>query len=406
MNKSCSIFFYEGWLSVAPTVMNLSTLLSTNGYKVVIYTRDTNYPKIAHLDRNIEVVYFQKYPLVERFAKLLLKLKLGSCIQTLQLLIYAIQILCYQCQHRSIESGRSIKIGIDTNGGILALLTAFFTNSQSIYLSLELNNEKYFRYFDKWRIIFDRLAYRRSDAVIVQDEDRFRVLCQYARWEHPKVFYVPNSLSADYLDTRSTGSTYLNFFRDKFDLSPAQYPCLILQAGLINDLVFSKELASAFNSIDRSVALIFHERERRDWNEPFIQMLRSVNSNNLVLSLEPLPYDRIDLVFSAATIGLAFYRGIDDNFARIAKASGKLSGYLKHGKPVLIGNLDSLKQLNDRYQFGIVIANPTSSSEIERAIDSIVSNYSFYSQNALMCYQQEFEFNIQSGALLKFITDR
>lgn len=405
MTRSCSIFFYEGWLSVAPTILNLSALLSKNGYRVVIYTRETEYCKPTHIDPSIEVVYCKKYPKFEKFLDFLPKFKLGFLRTTFLLTLFASQISIYRWKnHRHTKD--SLSLGVDTNGAILAAIETWMLGGESIYVSLELSADRCFSWLDKWRAIAERLAYRRSVAVLIQDEDRFKALCKYARWEHPQVFYIPNSLSSDYLDRRSNEATHKNFFRDRFDLAIDKYPCLILQAGSIDDLVFSKELASAFKSIEQSGVLIFHERECRDSNEPYLQMLRSVNSNNLLLSLEPLPYEQIDLVFSSATIGLAFYRGVDDNFARIAKASGKLSGYLKHGKPVLMSDLDSLTQLNDRYQFGIAIADPASSIELERAIDRIMSNYDLYSKNALRCYQQEFDFNIQSQPFLEFIIAR
>jgi hypothetical protein len=172
---------------------------------------------------------------------------------------------------------------------------------------------------------------------------------------------------------------------------------------MIADEVFSKELATAFNSIKKSFALIFHSSRKRNLNEPYIETLREINTSNLYLSLDPLPYEQIDRVFISATIGLAFYRAVDDNFSQIAKASGKLSGYLKYGKPVLISDLQSLVQLNEKYQFGIVIKDPSSSAEVEQALEKVISNYDFYSSNAISCYEQEFDFGNQSRPFLEFI---
>jgi len=374
-------------------------------YEVVIYTRETEFLRPTHLDPHIEVVYLKQPLEFEKLVQLLPKMKLGFLAPPLLLVLFAIQIYRYRFKHQSIEN-RSISIGIDTNGAILALLESYFTKSDLVYLSLELNCEKYSFYFYNWRAILDRLAYRRSVCVLIQDEDRFKIIGENARYEHDRVFYIPISISSHSLEPQSNPSENTNFFQEKFNLDESKYPYLILQAGLIDNVVFSRELATAFEAIDRGFALIFHDRQQRDCNEPYIKMLREVNSTNLYLSLDPLPYEQIDRVFRAATIGLAFYRGIDDNFSKIAKASGKLSGYLKYGKPVLMSDLQSLSQLNEKYQFGIVIKDPASSAEIEQPIDRIVSKYDFYSSNALLCYEREFDFDTQSKSFLEFIVNR
>ena len=406
MNKSCSIFFYEGWLNISPTLINLASLLAKSGYEVIIYTRDTGYDKPTHLSPRIEVVYLREHIEFEKLLQLFPNVKLGFLAPTLLLVLFAFQILIYRLKHHSTKAARSISIGVDTNCAILALLESYFTKSTLVYLSLELNYEKYSFYFYKWRAILGRLAYRRSACVLIQDEDRFKILCESARYEHDRVFYIPNSISSDSLDTQSNLPENTNFFQEKFSLEKSKYPYLVVQAGIIDDVVFSGELASAFDAIDKDFALIFHAGKQRDWNDPYIKLLREVNSTNLYLSLDPLPYEQIDRVFRAVTIGLAFYRGVDDNFSKIAKASGKLSGYLKYGKPVLMSDLQSLSELNERYQFGIVIKNPSSSAEIEQALDRIMSNYNFYSSNAILCYEREFDFDACSKSFLEFIVNR
>lgn len=169
---------------------------------------------------------------------------------------------------------------------------------------------------------------------------------------------------------------------------------------MICDEVYSQEVAYAFSSIDNGCALIFHERQKRDEQEPYIKSLKEINSTNLFLSLEPLPYEKIDKVFASATIGLAFYRDINNNFSQIAKASGKLSFYLKHGKPVLVNNLESLSTLVEKYKIGVVVHNPSDSMEIQSAIEMILNNYSFYCENAKTCFAKEFDFASQVKPLL------
>jgi|GEM_PF-1368857 len=405
--KSCSIFFYDGWLGAAPTVINVADLLSKNGYQVTIFTRDIEkigyrYIKPIDLNSNIKVIYFRPLK-VDFLVKLLSKMGLGSLVPTVSLTLFSLQILNYRLKTSSTQLEHSISIGIDTDGATLALLEAYLKKSKLVYLSLELNDANNFNRLDKLRLIADRLAFKKSSCVIIQDKDRFINLCAYGNYRHSKVFYIPNSLSLGNSEKISLSFKSSNFFRELFNLEEKRSPYLVVAAGMINDFVFAKELADAFNSINKKFALIFHVSRKRDLNEPYIKALKEINSNSLFLSLNPLPYEQIDRVFTSITIGLACYRGIDENYSNIAKASGKLAGYLMHGKPVLMSDLQSLSELNAKYQFGIVIKDPSSPSEIEQALETIIANYGLYSNNAILCYKEEFDFNSKSSEFFNFI---
>ncbi|MCP2727532.1 hypothetical protein NJ959_03460 [Symplocastrum sp. BBK-W-15] len=74
------------------------------------------------------------------------------------------------------------------------------------------------------------------------------------------------------------------------------------------------------------------------------------------------------------------------------KASGKIAEYLKYGKPVLVNDLPSLVELVEKYKIGVVIQDPSNSNEIELAIGQILKSYDWYSNNAKLCYDAEFDF--------------
>jgi hypothetical protein len=236
---------------------------------------------------------------------------------------------------------------------------------------------------------------------LIQDEDRFKSFCQYYQYQHDRVFYLPNSPIAEDNFSQHTKPEQ-NFFREKFNLDRDQFPCLLVQAGMICNAVYSKELAEAFTKIDNNCALIFHDRGQRK-EDPYIKSLREINSKNLFLSLEPVPFDRVDEIFSSATIGLAFYADLGNNFAQISMASGKLPQYLKHGKPILVNALPSLSKLVEQYQIGIAIKDPTDSEEIKLGIQAILNNYDRYSNNARFCFEEEFDFGKKIEPVLTYI---
>lgn len=406
MKRSCSLFFYEGYVGVAPTVINLSKFLNKAGYSVTIYaTQNYHFSSPSTIGDNTTVIYFRSPDDIAFLSKtldILYKVKLATLIPVIEFLWFILSFSVHIIKHHKLHTlQHDISIGIDTYGSILAFIKASLLRQQYLYLSLELNHPEIFKGFARIFPILERIAYRRSKGVIVQDKYRFKTLGKYNRYQHSNVFFLPNSASSS-----ENSPPYLyknNYFRELFDLNEEEFPYIILQTGMIDDLAFSKSLASAFVSINKGCALVFHERVGRGADDPYIKALREINSRNLFLSLTPLPYEQIDTLYASATIGLAFYKGVDHNFSQISMASGKLSYYLKHGKPVLVNNLESLSELVKMYQFGVVIKDPSAPLEITSAIEAILNNYSFYSKNAKICFEEEFDFAKKIVPVLSFI---
>lgn len=404
MRNSYSIFFYEGYVSVAPTIINLAKSLNDCGASVTIYATENPFPKLEKIGDKTSIVYFRKafdIPLISKSIKILYKFKLETLIPVIEFLFFVASYLIDALQKNQFQKIKDdISIGIDTNGSILALVKSYLFRQKFIYLSLELNDPVLFRKFSELVNILERLAYRKSDCVIVQDEDRFQTLCEYNQYQHPTVFYLPNSASSS--DSLTQGTQFQNYFREILNLSEEEFPHIILQTGWIDEATFVK-LAHAFASLNKGYALVFHERLKRELDDPFIKSLLEVNSKNLFLSLNPLPYEQISRIYDSTTIGLIFYSDINSNLSQISKASGKLSYFLKHGKPVLVDNLESLYQLVEKYKIGVVIKDPSNSREIESSIEMILSNYSYYSKNARICFDEEFDFAKKVKPIVSFL---
>lgn len=398
MNRGCFIFFYEGYVGISPTIVNTAKVLSENGYIITIYGTKNDYPPPGELGERVQILYFRKA------ARILaaLKNKWPEIVPLLELFIYTTQCCLHIFLHilkNRKKTDIKINIAVDIYGAIAALIAYFLFKQNYLFLSLELHEPEYiFKGVTRSLTRLAKLAFQKSRGLIIQDEDRFKTFCQYYVCQPERVFYLPNStLAAPEYETNQK-----NYFREKFNLSEEEYPHLILQAGMISDAVYSFALAKAFTEIE-NCALIFHERQLRRETDPDIQALRKINSKNLFLSLEPLPYNEVDKIFNAPTIGLAFYADIGNNFSQISMASGKLPQYLKWGKPILVNDLPSLSQLVEKYQCGIVIKNPSDGKEIKTAIQQIVSNYTYYSRNAKACFAAEFDFSKKMQPILDFI---
>lgn len=415
MKKSCAIFFYEGYLDIAPTLISLLKTLNQRGYSVTFYVTSNKNSNPIAARPNTKIVHFRhsaEIPLISLCRSLMTKMRLGSCIPIIDLVVFEIQFFIHlllkylfdRDEFRQIKDD-SFNLGIDKQGSILAFLKSRSFNQEHFYLSLELIDPK-----SLGRLVFitgivnqlERLAYREAKCVLIQDEIRFRALTQYNQHLHPQAFYLPNSLCT-MEDAFSSDCKYENYFRRLFQLCKDKYPYIILQAGMIAPEVYSEEIAQAFTAINEGCALIFNAATAMSLNNPYIQTLKAINQRNLFLSLNPVPYERLSEVYRSATIGLALYRGDDPNFSEIAKASGKLANYLQYGKPVIVNALPSLVDLVDQYEFGIAINNPSDPTEIITAIKKILANYNYYCQNARYCFEMEYDFQKKVQPFLSFI---
>jgi hypothetical protein len=395
------IYFPDGYLGVAPTVSGFLGELTAAGHYVHVRGLATAYPSAGTLHESSRIVTFARLfdtPRAVWFRRGLLKIKLLSFLE----------LAWFACQNFQLDRDiplaqrrlRRVNIGIDLQGTVLAWCHALYARSSYVSVSLELPSANY-RWFEKLVSWLERSSLRNAAALVIQDADRLKTLGAYRSPLPSRVFYLPNSSGPR--DSRATPTSPNNYLRRTLNIDQARFPNIALHAGMIQDEVYAQELAKAFNQIDCGFALVFHERVKRSMTQPYIQLLRSHNSKNLFLSLEPVPLDRVDAIFAAATVGLVFYRPIDDNFAQIASASGKLSFNLKHGIPVLMNALPSLVAMNQRYDFGAVVQNPEDSGELSAALVKIMSRYDFYSSNARRCFQEEFDFEMKFRPVRKML---
>jgi hypothetical protein len=382
--RSCVIYFFDGWIGVSPTVIGIARGLAGRGYQVVIYCRRTDFASPGELGSGIVVRYTAS---------------LGKIRRALPRISQAIDLLLFWIASRpGRKSMPMLHIGVDKLGATAAFLASRKDNGPIVHLSLELNQIKERGGVAGFLNGLFRKAYSKSACCVIQDAERFEALSASMGYVHPKTFFIPN---APGMAPAITGQP--NFFREILPLPVEQFPNLIVHAGIVEDIVFSLELAEAFASIDLGCALIFHERLAREESDPYLVEMRNRNRRNLFFSLRPLPYMEIDRIFSAATIGLAFYRPISANLALMARASGKIAFHLKHGTPVIMNDLPSFIDLNERYDIGATVHDPASAIEMERALRYCLDNYARLSANARRCFVQEFCPETRINLFLDFV---
>jgi len=368
--RHAKIFFPDDWLGVAPAILNLARSLTNRGYATAIYAAELN-PNYPTPDLPLEVRVVQ---ISNGYAH---KAFLAATDSPLS----------------------AFNVGVDCLGALAARRRHLSYGEPYIFWSLELPPTVSDDLESLGAFSAELDAYRHAAAVVIQDENRARALEEYFGHRHGTQFLVPNGPPDAPFPLRA--STTDNYFRRRFGLNPTRHPYLVAQTGMIMREVFAEELAVATRGVPH-FTFIFHERRRRSPDDPELAAIAALNSTNLFLSLDPVPYHQLSDIYSSIDIGVAYYRPMDVNFTEMAYASGKLGFYLRHGVPVIVNNLPSFVDLIHKYDCGIVVADPSSSVELAHALDRIIASYDRYSGNARQCFLAKFDFNHSTRSLLKF----
>lgn len=399
-SQGCSIFFYDGYVGTAPSVVNSAKILEKRGYAVTVFANQNKISQPEKIGETIEIVYL---PNNSWLLKLCRQLKLSKLEKILNICSFNWQCLVHllRTTDQLKKSKNTINIIVDIPSLLVGWFCFCFFQQKFMFMSLELPEPRKNPLGKFLAKTVGSLFFNKGECVIIQDSDRLQTLSQFFQADIPNFFYLPNSpLNTNHAKINP------NFFREKFNLCVKQFPWIISQAGMINDHTSSRALAESFASINCGCALVLHgvnPNERAD-NGEYLELLEKANSRNLILSLNPVPYEQVDDVYASTTIGLALYANLgSDNFTKIGMASGKLAYYLKHGKPVLISNLPSLVTLNEKYHFGEVITDPGNPEEIQFALHKILNSYKIYSQNAKNCFYAEFDFEKKMSLIVDFM---
>ena len=360
------LYFYDGWLSVSPTTISVAKVLSKHFDNVNIYAQKTQFKPYKFKEKNIKVfyifnsLYFKKEDKPKNFAKSVKKL-----IEKKNLLNKDDFFLCID--ETSLEPVGDISEKYNNN---------------LMYLSLELPNKN--EYSEKQCEVFKKMKF-----VLVQDENRLKSLYKSYKTDlqnsSAKIFYLPN----DSLPCNEPKPNLVNLIEQFKNIPENTAKCASI--GMISSQVYSNEIAKVFNNIDNAI-LIYHDRLKIKKYHPYIKELIKTNSKNLYLSKQVYDFDDLIYVYSPIDIGIACYRATNNDFSLIGKASGKLNAYLKYKKPVIANRLDGLSNIIEKYDCGAVINNIENQEEWQNAINKIMSNYKYYSDNAYKCYLEEFDF--------------
>ncbi len=408
LNKRAAIFFWDGWISVSPSITNTMMMLSKNGYEIDCITRyplhdfpeDVIFPEGVHIYRQGQL----NIPVTKKIAETIsteepaskisisgrIKKRLGinnlrtDAIRNKRLMS---EFLEYVRFGKKITSGHNYDfvIGVDTYGLAAAGRAMQKTKFPLIYFSLEISFINDLKYLAE-RILkkIEKYFHRKADLTIIQDMYRLEALYHEnsVSLEAVKYLIVPNAPVGKFQKINST------YFRDIFDLQ--ENDVIILHAGGLSTGYMNNEIAASAATWPENYKLVFHFSEFLPDDFPELIKLKTLSNHKALISPKPVAFDKLAEISSSAQIGIVFYnkdRGL--NHSLIVGASGKLANYLRCGLPVIALNLPGFKELFDKYGCGVVV---DSAEENAKAIETIMSDYKRYSENAARCYDEVYEF--------------
>jgi len=371
-----AIVYPYGNLDSVPSLCSAATVLAANGYCVDILTCfDNAYVSPGFTDERIAVL-----PVYNRRSERIMALSFlpGRIYRPLYLLA------------RHLISHYICVIGVDPHGLIRARSIAQWLKVPLVYYSLELLlSHELTTTEERWIKNQERTFSKQATFVIIQDAERAELLIQDNGLSPDRVFCVPNAPLGRDQRKRS------NYLRDKYGLPSDSR--IILHSGAIHAWAGALQLVQSTQNWPDQWVLVCHTRFRSTfaYTDVLVALKNLAIPGRVIFSTDPVSQWEYPTMVQSADIGVAFYipqigsSYTQDNIRHLGLSSGKLAYYLQAGLPVLVNDIPSLQRLVGTYQCGDVITDP---SKTRAAIDRILVHYEQFSQNAVTCFNREFDF--------------
>jgi glycosyltransferase involved in cell wall biosynthesis len=297
----------------------------------------------------------------------------------------------------SVSKGHCYKclIGIEKMGLIWAGFIADRMNLPLLYWSMELYTNHHPQYpgvrFEYLRKA-ERKYHRKSLATVIQDRERAEVLLRENRIGDTELLLVPTSILGEPVGVKA------DYLHKKFSIPPDKR--IALYFGEIKPGRFCLEIAQAAQTFPEEWLVVMHGPVSHSALR-YVDTLKRVDvGRKVVFSLDLLPPDRIWEVIASADIGLVFYSSEPPNQYLTGLASEKTGLYLQSGLPIVAFGYPSFKRVIEQGRCGVCISG---FHELGRAIDTILSRYYEFRQDAWHCYLESYEFSRQFRKVIERI---
>jgi len=406
MGARIAIVYPCPYLDTVPSLCNTALLLSQQGYFVDIFTHASPEFKTPIFDNErIAIKVLRSHASPRRKVSPHRVLRRFRGLKA----FFAFLRDCYRVTLRGIDELSSFAkalrcaiqvwrfhrlspyrcfIGVDAEGLSLAHAVTRFIRVPLAYYSLELllSNEVHDR--KQARIKQQEVVLSRKSAfVIIQDQERARLLAKDNQISLEKFVLVPN---APLGPTQRASASY--WHRHLGLLSGVR---IVLYAGSLWRWTAIDKIADSTKSWPENWVLVVHARYDADSSKDIEKLRELAASRRVFLSLKPVARQEYDALVNGANIGIAFYVPIagstttQRNIQAVGLSSGKIAYYLRAGLPVIVNQGTSISELVQGERCGVSVQDPR---DIGNAIVQIAQDYQSYSQRAYETFDRYFNF--------------
>lgn len=279
-------------------------------------------------------------------------------------------------------------IGVDPDGLLLADALTAGCGVPAAYYSLELllSAEVTSRAEQQLKRREIELS-RRAPFVIVQDEQRGRLLAEDNGLAWERLVLVPNAPLGPARRMRSS------YWAQQLGLSPEQR--IVLHSGSLGDWTGIESIISSVAHWPPGWVLVIHTRYNAEASV-YIERLRALAGRLPVFfSLNPVGRQDYARLVDGADVGIAFYVPSNDsaytqrNVQTIGLSSGKIAYCARAGLPVIVNSASTVGELVERAGCGVAVRE---ASEIGPALERVASGYAGFSDRARAFFDAHLNF--------------
>ncbi len=228
--------------------------------------------------------------------------------------------------------------------------------------------------------------YNRLSGIIIQSTYRAELLYKEFRIESSvKTFLLP--VCHPFRLSSEKSKTKTRRLNEK---------CTILYIGWYR-LDFLKEII--FNLKDYKIIInVFFKGNDMIKLQEYVKHVKAyeVNLNNA----ENRSIEEMCEILSQGDVGIVWYPNEDKNMYHTGYSSGKIATFMSNGIPVVCNNYPSLLESIENKNVGKCVENLPS---INNAVREITKGYEFYTEHAVIEYEEKYNFRIYKDALLEFL---
>ncbi|HEY2595228.1 MAG TPA: glycosyltransferase [Chloroflexota bacterium] len=242
----------------------------------------------------------------------------------------------------------------------------------------------------------ERALSRQAAFVIVQDEQRGRLLAEDNALDWSRVVLVPNAPAGP---ARRRPDRY---WHARFDLPESAR--VVVHSGSLGDWTGIEAIVDSVANWPDGWVLVIHTRFDAE-SSAYVEGLRArADARRVYFSLKPVPRQEYDPLIDGADVGLAFYvtQGgsafTQRNVQTIGLSSGKLAYYLRAGLPVIVNRASSIAEVVERDDLGVAVDGAPG---IAAALQQVADAYDRYSAGALSFFDQHLDFTRAFGEVVR-----